>query len=119
MMHVIIAGCRDFNDYAVVERETMDFIGKFIGKIEIEIISGGAKGADALGERFAKEHGLPLKIVPADWETDGRSAGPHRNEQMARMAGSLIAFWDGRSKGTKNMIDTARKFGLRVKIVMI
>ena len=119
MMHIIIAGCRDFNDYAVVEREMMDFIGKFIGKIEIEIISGGAKGADALGERFAKEHNLPLKIVPADWETYGRAVGPRRNEEMARMAGSLVAFWDGKSKGTKNMIDTAKKFGLRVKVVMI
>ena len=119
MMHIIIAGCRDFNDYSVMEKEVMDFIGKYIGKIEIEIISGGATGADALGERFAKEHGLPLKVVHADWKKYGRSAGPRRNEQMARMAGTLIAFWDGKSRGTKNMIDTAKKLGLRVKVVKI
>lgn len=119
MMHIIIAGCRDFNDYQVVEKEVMDFIGKYIGKIEIEIISGGATGADALGERFAKEHGLPLKVIYADWKKYGRSAGPRRNEQMARMAGTLIAFWDGKSRGTKNMIDTAKKLGLRVKVVKI
>ena len=119
MMHIIIAGCRDFSDYSVVEKEVMDFIGKYIGKIEIEIISGGATGADALGERFAKEHGLPLKVVHADWKKYGRSAGPRRNEQMARMAGTLIAFWDGKSRGTKNMIDTAKKLGLRVKVVKI
>lgn len=119
MMHIIIAGCRDFNDYSVVEKEVMDFIGKVIGKIEIEIISGGATGADALGERFAKEHNLSLKIVPADWKTYGRSAGPRRNEQMARIAGTLIAFWDGKSRGTKNMIDTAKKLGLRVKVVNV
>lgn len=119
MMHIIIAGCRDFNDYSVVEKEVMDLIGKVIGKIEIEIISGGATGADALGERFAKEHNLSLKIVPADWKTYGRSAGPRRNEQMARIAGTLIAFWDGKSRGTKNMIDTAKKLGLRVKVVNV
>lgn len=119
MMHIIIAGCRNFNDYSVVEKEVMELIGNFIGKIEIEIISGGATGADALGERFAKEHNLSLKVVPADWKTYGRSAGPRRNEQMARMAGTLIAFWDGKSRGTKNMIDTAKRFGLRVKVVTI
>lgn len=119
MMHIIVAGCRDFNDYSVVENEMMNYIGKFIGKIEIEIISGGAKGADALGERFAKEYNLSLKVVPADWKTYGRSAGPRRNELMARMAGTLIAFWDGKSRGTKNMIDTAKKLGLRVKVITI
>ena len=119
MMHIIIAGFRDFNDYAVVEKEVMNYIGKFIDKVEIEIISGGASGVDALGERFAKEHNLRLKVVPADWKTYGRSAGPRRNEQMARMAGTLIAFWDGKSRGTKNMIDTAKRLGLRVKTVTI
>ena len=119
MMHIIIAGCRDFNDYAVVEKEVMNYIGKFIDKVEIEIISGGASGVDALGERFAKEHSLGLKVVPADWKTYGRSAGPRRNEQMARMAGTLIAFLDGKSRGTKNMIDTAKRLGLRVKTVTI
>lgn len=117
MMHIIIAGCRDFYDYSVVEKEVMDLIGKVIGKIEI--ISGGATGADALGERFAKEHNLSLKVVPADWKTYSRSAGPRRNEQMARMAGTLIAFWDGKSRGTKNMIDTAKRLGLRVKVVNV
>lgn len=119
MMHIIIAGCRGFSDYSVVEKEVMDFIGKYIGKVEIEIISGGAVGVDALGERYAKEHDLPLKVVNADWKKYGRSAGPRRNEQMARMAGTLIAFWDGKSRGTKNMIDTAKKLGLRVKVVKI
>ena len=119
MMHIIIAGCRDFNDYSVVEKEMMDFVGKFIGKVEMEIVSGGATGVDALGERFAKEHGLALRVVPADWKTFGRSAGPRRNEQMARIAGTLVAFWDGKSRGTKNMIETARKLGLQVKVVSI
>lgn len=71
MMHIIIAGSRNFNDYSVVEKEMMNYIGKFIGKLEIEIISGGATGVDALGERFAHEHNLPLRIVPADWKRMG------------------------------------------------
>ena len=62
MMHIIIAGSRNFNDYSVVEKEMMNYIGKFIGKLEIEIISGGATGVDTLGERFAHEHNLPLRI---------------------------------------------------------
>lgn len=119
MMHIIIAGSRNFNDYSVVEKELMNYIGKFIGKIEMEIISGGASGVDALGERFAKEHHLALKIVPADWKKYGRSAGPQRNEKMARMAGTLVAFWDGKSHGTKNMIDNAKKQGLCIKVVRI
>ena len=117
MMHIIIAGCRDFNDYAVVEKEVMNYIGKFIDKVEIEIISGGASGVDALGERFAKEHNLGLKVVPADWKTYGRSAGPRRNEQMARMAGTLIAFWDGKSNGTKHMIEIMENKKLLVRVV--
>ena len=115
MMHIIIAGSRNFNDYSVVEKEMMNYIGK----LEIEIISGGATGVDALGERFAREHNLPLRIVPADWKTYGRSAGPRRNEQMARMAGTLVAFGDGKSRGTKNMIKMAWKHGLTVKVVNV
>ena len=58
MTHIIIAGCHDFNDYAVVDKEVMSYIEKFIGKVEIKIISGRTSGVDALGERFLKEHSL-------------------------------------------------------------
>ena len=58
MTHIIIAGCHDFNDYAVVDKEVMSYIEKFIGKVEIKIISGRTSGVDALGERFATEHNL-------------------------------------------------------------
>lgn len=114
-MKVIIAGGRDFNDY--------EFLKQVCSKLseldsEIEIVSGGAKGADALGERFANEMGYALKVFPADW-SEGRKAGPIRNSQMANYADALIAFWDGKSKGTKNMIDLATKRGLGVKVVYI
>jgi hypothetical protein len=69
-----------------------------------EIVSGGAKGADTLGEQFAQTHNLPCKIFPADWKKYGRAAGPKRNAQMAEYANYGVALWDGKSRGTANMI---------------
>ena len=92
---------------------------------EIELVGGGAKGADALGKQFAREHGIPYKEFPADWGTYHNAAGPIRNRQMAQYAikgkgsGILIAFWDGRSRGTKHMIETATDFGMEVIIVYV
>lgn len=83
----------------------------------VTIISGGATGADALGEQFAKANNLELIVVPANWEKYGRAAGPKRNAEMAEMIDALIAFWDGKSRGTKNMIETAEKKGLLVRVV--
>jgi hypothetical protein len=80
------------------------------------VVSGGAKGVDALGERYAVEMNLPLHIYEADWEQHGRAAGPIRNRKMAENADALIAIWDGKSKGTKNMIETAEKKGLLVYV---
>ena len=81
---------------------------------EIVIISGHALGADSLDERYAQERGFKIETYPADWKKYGRAAGPIRNEQMANIANALIAFWDGKSKGTKNMINLAKKKGLQV-----
>src|SRR5690606_6698690 len=76
---------------------------------EVEIVSGGARGADLLGEAYAKEHNYPLKKFPAKWGVHGKAAGPIRNQEMAEYSNALIAFWDEKSKGTKSMIDLARK----------
>lgn len=114
-MNVIIAGCRTFNDYELLKREVESFAGPLLSKVTV--VSGHASGADKLGERFAEEHGLPVIIKPADWATYGRAAGPKRNEEMARISSALVAFWDGKSRGTKSMIELARKHGLRVKVV--
>lgn len=78
-----------------------------------EIVSGGAIGVDRLGERYAKDHGVSLKIFPADWNKYGKSAGYRRNVEMAENADSLIAITSG-SKGTQHMIDIAKKKGLKV-----
>ncbi|WP_405399322.1 DUF2493 domain-containing protein [Maribacter sp. Asnod2-G09] len=115
---IIIAGGRNFNDYDFLENSVLNFISKF-DKTDIEIVSGGAKGVDALGERFAKEQNIEFVIFPADWAKYGRSAGPKRNAQMAKYATHLLSFWDGKSKGTKSMINLARKNDLVVEIISI
>ena len=75
-----------------------------------------ARGADRLGERYAKEHGYKVIYMPADWDLYGKSAGFKRNVQMAEYADALVAFWDGVSFGTKHMIETAQKMGLDVRV---
>jgi hypothetical protein len=110
-MRVIIAGGRDIHDYNLV----LDAIVECNFNIQT-VISGGAKGVDALGERYAESADVPLKIFEADWATHGRAAGPIRNRKMAENADALIAIWDGKSRGTKNMIETATKLGLLVYV---
>lgn len=83
----------------------------------MQIVSGGAKGADELGERYAKERRFIVKRFEANWDRDGNAAGPIRNKAMAEYAEALIAFWDGKSKGTKNMIEQATTLGLKVRII--
>jgi len=116
-MNLIIAGGRDFDNYDLLKFETMKFIMDCKPTNQITIISGKAKGADTLGERFAKEFNLNLLEFPADWNKWGKQAGSKRNREMAKHATHLIAFWDGTSKGTKNMIEIANEFELKVKTV--
>ena len=116
---VVIAGCRDYNNYD----EAKEFIDYCLSRIrkenEIIIVSGGARGADALGERYAKENGFKTELYPADWEKYGKSAGPKRNEQMAKVADCVICFWDRKSLGTKSMIGFAKEYNkpIRIKII--
>ncbi len=113
-MKVIIAGGRNFNDYNKL-RESCDNI--LVNQKDVEIVSGTAAGADTLGERYAQEKGYEVKKFPAQWDLYGKSAGYKRNQQMAEYADGLIAFWDGKSRGTKHMIDIANKMGLKVRVV--
>ncbi|MFA5297605.1 MAG: DUF2493 domain-containing protein [Lutibacter sp.] len=114
MIKVIIAGGRTFEDYDKLCQVCDDFLKNYSN---IEIVSGAYKGADLLGELYANERNYPIKQFPADWRRYGKSAGQKRNQEMANYADALIAFWDGKSKGTKNMIDLATKAGLKVKVV--
>ena len=144
MIRIITAGGRDFNDYDLLVSEfakllsNLKYEGYNIHRSTIEIISGGAKGADKLGEKLAKNHNIKLSVFPAEWnnledetceirynkygEPYNVLAGFNRNIRMAKYAkdsdlGILLAFWDGKSGGTKHMIETANKANLRVHIV--
>lgn len=113
-MKVIIAGGRDFKNYLALSVKCDDILSN---TKDVTIVSGGAEGADRLGERYAILRDLPLIEFPADWKTHGKAAGPIRNKQMAQYADALIAFWDGKSKGTKNMIDLAKANNLNVRVI--
>lgn len=124
-MKIIIAGGRDFQDYELLKLSMNNFISSWDKDIfpkDIEIVSGHASGADSLGEKFANEFGCKIRIFPADWNFFGKSAGIIRNREMLSYVKIyddpiLIAFWDGKSKGTKNMIDIAKKAGITVVVV--
>ena len=115
-MRLIIAGGRDFNDYGLL-KEKLDNLLRNKKDEPIEIVSGKARGVDTLGERYAKEMGYSIKEFPADWETHGKSAGPIRNKEMGEYATHCVCFWDGKSKGTKNMIEISKKLGLELRII--
>ena len=102
-LKVIIAGSRhmQWKDYHL--------IGEAVKKSNFavtEVVSGRARGADTMGEKWAWENGIPRKLFPADWDQHGKAAGPIRNKQMAMYADALIVFiWEG-SRGSQNMLDT-------------
>jgi len=115
-MKLIIAGSRDITNYLALENamKTSGF-----DKEVTEIVSGGATGADTLGERWAKEHKIRVKRFPANWDRDGKAAGPIRNKAMAVYVGEsgcLLALWDGTSFGTKHMLGIAKGMGMRYKV---
>lgn len=113
---IIVAGSRDFSDYSLLERR-LDWYLQHLDSANIEIVSGGARGADTLGERYAIERGLQLRRFPALWEQNGnKAAGPLRNRLMAWYGTHLVAFSNG-SPGTRNMMQTAQADGLHVRHV--
>lgn len=123
MTRVIIAGSRKFNDYDKLLNAVNDCGIHLINSVDpVEIVSGHASGADSLGEKMAKAYKYPLKIFPAEWDTYGKSAGVIRNKQMAQYAseadrGILIAFPIGESRGTRNMIELAKRYGLEIEVI--
>jgi len=103
-MKVIIAGGRHYYNYEVVK----EAIKESDYQID-EVVCGCATGVDSLGERWAKENNIPIHRFSANWDEHGRAAGPIRNQKMAEYADGLIAVWDGKSIGTKDMISRANK----------
>lgn len=117
---VIIAGSRQIGDYGLVERycDKMLFNKRNAGE-NIIILSGGCSGVDLLGEKYAAERSFQVERYPAEWTRYGRRAGVLRNEIMVQRADALIAIWDGQSRGTKNVIELAEKYGLMVRICRV
>ena len=99
-MKLIIAGSRSILDTQLIEA-----MYKAWELSATEIVSGGARGVDRLGERFAREQGIPVKQFLPLWEINGKKAGIFRNIDMGNYADALLAIWDGKSTGTKHMID--------------
>lgn len=129
-MKTIIAGSRDINSYISLLKAIQES-----GIIPTIIVSGKAQGADTLGELYAKRHRIMVDPYPAQWEDLSHynavikinkngvkydaMAGRRRNRQMAENAEALIALWDGKSKGTKNMIDIAKELNLKVFVYYV
>lgn len=113
----IIAGGRDFMDYNLLKEKTDKILQEKKVTHKIVIISGCARGADTLGLRYASENAFDVEEYPADWNKYGKKAGYVRNVEMAENADALIAFWDGKSKGTKHMIDIATERNLPIRVI--
>jgi len=120
-MRVIVAGLRDiapgeeFTDYELVCRVIQES-----GFRITELVSGGARGVDRLGERWAAERGIPVRQFIPEWDSyQGKSAGVIRNGLMAAHAEALIAIWDEKSRGTRDMLERALRKELPVHLHLL
>lgn len=116
---ILVAGCREYENYAEAKKHIDFYISEIRKKYTLIFISGGCRGADMLGERFAKENGYKIEKYPAEWDKYGKGAGLRRNYKMAKISDYIICFWDGKSKGTKSMIEFAKitEKPLRIKYI--
>ena len=113
---IVIAGGRDMTNKEFGFKN-IDKILSRINPNRMEVVCGKARGADTVGENWAKLHDIPVKYFVPDWDKYGKRAGYLRNEQMAKYGTHLIAFWDKRSRGTKSMIELGEKYGLLSRVV--
>lgn len=108
-MRLIIAGSRSLTN----PQDLLDALDAS-GFQPTVVLSGWAAGVDFLGEQWAHRHGIPVEPYPANWRCHGMAAGPLRNETMAQKGEALLAVWDGKSRGTMDMLRKARKYGLTI-----
>lgn len=108
-MKAAIVGSRTFDDYNAL----VEFIDETIDKYNLEdvdlVVSGAAKGADALGAKFAKDNGIDLLEFPAEWKKYGKSAGFRRNVTIIENCDICFAFWDGESHGTQHDLQLCKE----------
>lgn len=127
MKRIIVCGCRDWPTPHAVETELERVMALYWpGSMSwaafcrsIVIVHGACDlGADYFTEKYAQHSGLTTEQHPADWKKHGKAAGPIRNRHMASLGAELcLAFWDGESRGTLNMIQEATRAGIPVRIV--
>lgn len=113
-MIVAVVGSRTFADEKLLDETLSEFHAK---NPITKIVSGGARGADSLAEKWARGKGIPVTVYPAEWEKYGRRAGMIRNRLIIADCQHCIAFWDGVSRGTKNDIDLWGEFHVPYTIV--
>jgi len=113
-MKLAIIGSRTFNDYKLLQ----EILEQHKSKITL-VVSGAAKGADSLGEKWALENNIQTLIFPAEWGKYGKRAGYIRNEDIIKNCDYCIAFWDGESKGTKHSISLCKKYSKPCQIIKI
>ncbi len=116
-MKLAIVGSRTFNDFELLNEVVCScFISGFMPYHVEAIISGGAKGADTIAKRWAMINNVDTEDLKAveyfeflpDWESDGKAAGFIRNKQIVDACDMVLAFWDGKSKGTEHTIKLAK-----------
>lgn len=116
-MTLLIAGSRTINDYEFVQNKLKNLVHK-----TVEVVSGGATGADALGKKWATQNNIKHTEMRADWDIHGKSAGHRRNKRMAEYLKIkenplVVVFWDGSSPGSKNMIENALSLKLNTMVI--
>lgn len=116
-MKTIITGTRNVNDIEIVRAALWN--AKSSGILITEVVSGGCRGVDLLGERLAREHGFSVTVFSTDCNANSGTAGLIRSTKIIDYADALIAVWDGKSRGTFDMISRARKRGLIVHVERI
>jgi hypothetical protein len=116
---LVVAGTRYYNNYAFVASKLDAYLADKRDKYDITIICGDAQGADAMGFAYASNNDLKVEHFPAEWGRFGSAAGPIRNKKMAQEADAVIVFWDGKSPGTRDMIQNAKAEGLPCTVINI
>ena len=94
-------------------------LGRYLPENTTEIVSGGAKGVDTSAREYALSHGIKLMEFLPEYTKYGRSAPLKRNITIIEYSDIVLAFWDGKSRGTKFVIDNCRKLGVEVRVYIM